>query len=334
MELAVVVNNSAVTTTNENGSNSVETKVSKANPKDVAPKKIEESSSTSSSPSKLAAGRFLANFVSPSSNDASNDQQQRPLLAYVSSIVQKQAQKSTSASPSFQTTFSDTLSPGSSRQSQTRARNESVEGPPPASGLTASMADSMANKLTPSELGVIIAMTEKLRQREKDIKRIAAEREDFAARLEGSEAVKDYLIGKVQKSEAALKKCTEEAVLANQQSASDQEVIAFLDGRVQGLEKNRKDISSKKKKLEALLLQTKEQSEKRTKILEDMLQFERQQLAEQEKDSKATKKILVKEVKHCHAQIAALKAERDSFQQQNQQLKQALLKRNGTTKFR
>merc|ERR1719215_231089 len=112
-----VVNNSAVTTTNENGSNSVETKVSKANPKDVAPKKIEEPSSTSSSPSKLAAGRFLANFVSPSSNDASNDQQQRPLLAYVSSIVQKQAQKSTSASPSFQTTFSDTLSPGSSRQS-------------------------------------------------------------------------------------------------------------------------------------------------------------------------------------------------------------------------
>ena len=127
-----------------------------------------------------------------------------------------------------------------------------------------------------------------------------------------------------------MKKCNDEAVLVQQQTASDQEVIAFLDGRVQELEKIGKETADKKSKLEKLLLQTKEQNEKRNRVLEDMLQFERQQLAEQEKEFKATKKVLVKEVKHCHAQIAALKAERDSFQQQNQQLKQHLLKRNGT----
>ena len=286
-------------------------------------------SSSSSSPSKVGAS-ILASFVTSPNSDQTLSLQSRPLLSYVSSIVQKQTQKVPNSSSTQKSTSSEnTSSPTAISRNHTRTSSVSIDTAQ-TGGLTATMADSMADKLTPAELSVIIVMTEKLRQREKDVKRVTSEREDLAARLDGSEAVKDFLIGKVQKTETTLKKCNDEAVLVQQQTASDQEVIAFLDGRVQELEKIGKETADKKSKLEKLLLQTKEQNEKRNRVLEDMLQFERQQLAEQEKEFKATKKVLVKEVKHCHAQIAALKAERDSFQQQNQQLKQHLLKRNGT----
>jgi len=295
----------------------------------------DQATSASSSPAKTVANNFLDIFAPGSSlstsTSSSPQQQQRPqLLAYVSSMVQKQTQKVSASSPLSKMSNVESNTTGTlASLTQAQASSTSLE-PAPVGGLTASMADSMADKLTASELAVIITMTEKLRQREKDIKRLTAEREDLAARLDGSEAVKDFLMVKVQKAEVALKKSTDEALLVSQQVSSDQEVIAFLDGNVQKLEKNGRDLAEKKKMLETILIQTREQNEKRVKVLEDMLQFERQQLTEQEKEYKSTKKVLVKEVKHCRAQIAALKAERDSFQQQNSQLKQALLKRNGT----
>ena len=321
---------SAVTSVSDQSKSSpTEAKNTKDQPKEES-SMMKTASSASTSPSKLGASNFLASFVGSPGSGQTSSLQQRPLLSYVSSMVQKQAQKAAHESPVQKSVSSEVVpSPMTTTQNKPQQSSGSTDITQTA-GLTPSMADSMADKLTPAELSVIIAMTEKLRQREKDIKRLTAEREDLAARLDGSEAVKDFLIGKVQKTEAALKKSTDEAVLVQQQTASDQEVIAFLDGRVQELEKAGKETTDKKTKLEKLLLQTKEQNEKRNKVLEDMLQFERQQLAEQEKDFKATKKVLVKEVKHCHAQIAALKAERDSYQQQNQQLKQHLLKRNGS----
>ena len=46
---------------------------------------------------------------------------------------------------------------------------------------------------------------------------------------------------------------------------------------------------------------------------------------DQEKEWKSTKKVLVKEVKHCRAQIMALEAERDGYREENEKLKEALL---------
>jgi hypothetical protein len=43
------------------------------------------------------------------------------------------------------------------------------------------------------------------------------------------------------------------------------------------------------------------------------------------KEWKSTKKVLVKEVKHCRAQIMTLEAERDGTREENQRLKEALL---------
>jgi len=161
------------------------------------------------------------------------------------------------------------------------------------------------------------------------ISRIAAEREDLAARLEGTEAVKEFLISKVRDAETGLAKKDSESLAIIQQSASDQEVISFLDGRVQGLESVYHDCSIAKKEVEEKMKKMQIQSSKKIKVIEDMLQFERQQLADQEKEWKMTKKVLVKEVKHCRAQIATLQAERESFYHQNERLKQALLTLNG-----
>ena len=44
-----------------------------------------------------------------------------------------------------------------------------------------------------------------------------------------------------------------------------------------------------------------------------------------EKEWKATKKVLIKEVKQCRAQIISLEAERDGLREQNGKLRDALL---------
>eukprot|EP00591_Stephanopyxis_turris_P000892 CAMPEP_0195518470 /NCGR_PEP_ID=MMETSP0794_2-20130614/12956_1 /TAXON_ID=515487 /ORGANISM="Stephanopyxis turris, Strain CCMP 815" /LENGTH=604 /DNA_ID=CAMNT_0040647439 /DNA_START=70 /DNA_END=1887 /DNA_ORIENTATION=+ len=192
-----------------------------------------------------------------------------------------------------------------------------------------SMADSMADKLTPSELGVIINMTERLRQKDKEIKLISTQREDLAARLEGTESVKEFLISKVRDTERSLKKSMDDATKITQQTASDQEVICFLDNRVKELEKINAHMKASAKKDQELHSKYKSKSEKRQTVLEDMLQFERQQIHNQEKEWKATKKVLVKEVKHCRAQLVAQEAELESCRHQNSKLKQALLTMGG-----
>ena len=66
-------------------------------------------------------------------------------------------------------------------------------------------------------------------------------------------------------------------------------------------------------------------SEKQVVVLSDLLSFERDQLESSEKEWKSTKKILVKEVKNCRAQIMALEAEKEGLRNENEQLKEALL---------
>ena len=50
---------------------------------------------------------------------------------------------------------------------------------------------------------------------------------------QGTESVKEFLVGKLKETEAALKRSLDEKGLTLRQSASDQEVISFLDSRTQ-----------------------------------------------------------------------------------------------------
>merc|ERR1719354_286813 len=119
----------------------------------------------------------------------------------------------------------------------------------------------------------------------------------------------------------ALTQSKEDAIKVAQQTLSDQEVIAFLDERVHELEtsldKTKKEMSGVEESLNKGIVTT----EKQVVVLRDLLSFERDQGVEKDRDYKATKKVLVKEVKHCRAEIMALEAERDGLREENRMLK-------------
>jgi hypothetical protein len=107
------------------------------------------------------------------------------------------------------------------------------DGPQP---MNAAMANSMAAKLTDGELNAIILMTERLEAKEVLADKLVKENAALAATLDGTQAVKQFLISKVRDMEVVQVRQEENETKVAQQIGSDQEVIAFLDGRVQELE--------------------------------------------------------------------------------------------------
>jgi hypothetical protein len=190
--------------------------------------------------------------------------------------------------------------------------------------MNAAMANSMAAKLSDAELNAIILMTERLKHKEMLAAKLQKENDDLIGKLDGTEAVKQFLVAKVRDMEAAISSTVENEVKVAQQISSDQEVIAFLDGRVQELEREARILREEKQSAAEDLERIKKQSEQKATVMGDMLQFEREKVKDGEREFKATKKLLVKEVKNCRAQIMALQAERDGYREQNLSLRKAV----------
>ena len=167
--------------------------------------------------------------------------------------------------------------------------------------------------------------TRSMRSKEAAVEKLKAENEQLRAAHEGTQAVKDFLIQKVRAMEESLTAQEENETKVAQQIASDQEVIAFLDARVQALEWQVQNLQQARADLEKEKTTLRNNLEQRTAVLQDMLQFERERFVEFEKDAKGTKKVLVKEIKLCRNQITALTAERDALKEQNQTLQSAVL---------
>jgi hypothetical protein len=195
----------------------------------------------------------------------------------------------------------------------------------PAQGLTPTVAQSMASKLSDAELAAILSMTDKLNKMDKEVSILRNEKEAMVAKLDGTEAVKQFLINKVRDVETKLGRSRDDEIKVTQQIASDQEVIAFLDSRVQELERQTETLTKDKSGAQSELDTIKVQTSKKITMLSDMLKYEREKLKDEEGEWKATKKVLVKEVKSCRAQILALQAERDGLKEQNEMLKRAIV---------
>ncbi|KAL7557851.1 hypothetical protein ACA910_019888 [Epithemia clementina (nom. ined.)] len=193
------------------------------------------------------------------------------------------------------------------------------------SPMNAAMANSMASKLSDAELNAIIHMTERLRTKEAQLEQMRADRERLLAQLDGTDAVKQFLVAKVRSMEESLRKTEDQQAKVAQQIASDQEVIAFLDGRVQELEESLSASQAETVKLQAEWKTYQTQAEQKATVLTDMLRFERERVQETQSEFKTTKKLLVKEVKSCRAQIMALSAQNQAVVQENETLKRALL---------
>jgi len=230
-------------------------------------------------------------------------------LGIISSILQPRTKSSTISSPARGWSSGETTS-SSQRE---------------AAAMTPSMANAIAAKLSDKELNAIILMTERLKHKEALAERLTRENETLVAKLAGTDAVKQFLVVRVREMEQALAMLKEEDAKVAQQIASDQEVIAFLDGRVQELEMKINHTSDQKMELAQELARVKEQAEQKFVVLGDMLQYEREKLSESEREWKAAKKLLIKEVKSCRAQIVALQAERDGHREQFERLRNAVL---------
>ena len=100
-------------------------------------------------------------------------------------------------------------------------------------GMSPELMDDLSKRLTTVEMKGIIQLTERGRRMEARASTLQAEKEDLFARLQGTESVKEFLVGKLKDTEAALKRSLDEKGLTLRQSASDQEVISFLDSRSQ-----------------------------------------------------------------------------------------------------
>jgi len=191
--------------------------------------------------------------------------------------------------------------------------------------LNPAMASSMASKLTPAELSIILRMRERLQKCEADAIKYRQEKEDVTANLKSVEAVKDFLVNKVRDTEKAAKEKDEEMKRVKSKALTDQEVITFLDEKVKRLEKEVNELKSNEQSTREEAHDMVSKNEKKVVVLTDMLRFERQQMSANEKEWKAAKKVLIKEVKNCRARIVALEAEYEGCLQQNTQLKQGLL---------
>lgn len=191
--------------------------------------------------------------------------------------------------------------------------------------LSPAVASALADKLSPMELAAIITMRERLRTKEQEMIQIRNELTTVNAKYDGTISVNDILKMKVKEQKLALDQNKEISVNMNRKSSSDQEVIAFLDERVQHLERGVDNFDNERSKLQSKMDKVQKASEKQLSVLGDMLTFEREQMADNEKEWKSTKKLLVKEVKHCRAKILAVEAERDGLFEENEKLKEALL---------
>jgi chromosome segregation ATPase len=187
------------------------------------------------------------------------------------------------------------------------------------------MAMSMASKLTPAELSIILRMREKLHKCEADVIRWRHEKEDAEANLASVEAVKEFLVARVRDTERAVQAQKEEMREVRKKSLEDQEVIVFLDERVKELEKAVEELKLKEATMKKESSDIANKNEKKSRVLSDMLRFEREQVAANENEWKNAKKLLVKEVRSCRARIVALEAEIEGCSQQNAQLKRGLI---------
>jgi chromosome segregation ATPase len=171
----------------------------------------------------------------------------------------------------------------------------------------------MASKLTNAELKGILALTERVKKMEALVVQFQVENEDVRARLERAEGAKNLLVGKLSKTEEEVKRAREGENDKERQRVVDQEVIGFLDGKVQELEGGLKTTVRRLVEVEEKARRDVAQWQEQVRVLQDMLGFERRKAEENEGLWRQQKKILAKEVKNLRNEVLMRQKERDAY---------------------
>jgi hypothetical protein len=197
----------------------------------------------------------ISNTMSPPPTNTNSPKPATTPPRNVFSVIQPKLHATTSPPRNA----SDVLTP----QHQRTQSSSSMTQP-----LNAAMASSMAAKLSDTELNAIIMMTERLKQKEYLANQYKLEKDALVAKLDGTESVKQFLIGKVRDMEASLNLAFTNETKVAQQYERDQEVIAFLDDRVQQLEREADQLRLEKKTTNDELELIRKQANEKSTVME------------------------------------------------------------------
>jgi hypothetical protein len=102
--------------------------------------------------------------------------------------------------------------------------------------LTRDVVDELTKKLAPQQMKLILSIAEKAKKQAIAIDILTVEKDDLSARLQNTESIRDFLIEKLKTAELAIKSMMNETSTLKKQSASDSEIISYLDLQVQDLD--------------------------------------------------------------------------------------------------
>jgi len=221
------------------------------------------------------------------------------------------------------------LQPQKSAAKSLREVKASFEGRQAFAGIDPATASSMADKLLPAELGVIIDMTERVRQAERTAADALAAAVGAATREGEARKERDVLAGRVEAAEGAVAAAAAGADGTEAAAAGDAEVVSFLEEGARALEAERDSVRAGKEKAEAALEEGERRHGERVKLLEDSLVYEREKGAEVEEGAWRTRRVLAREVRRCRTELAVMQTERDGYRDQLKALKRAVMENGG-----
>jgi hypothetical protein len=129
--------------------------------------------------------------------------------------------------------------PSSSSTPASLAKNTTTSKPaedPTEMKLTREMIEEFTKRLTPQQMKFIVSLVEKSKKQTSMVDMLAVEKEDLSARLQNTESIRDFMIDKLKTAELAIKSMMHETNTYKKQSASDSEIISYLDLQVQDLD--------------------------------------------------------------------------------------------------
>lgn len=175
------------------------------------------------------------------------------------------------------------------------------KGPPSGVNMDVAMPveamHSLSRKLSLVEMKSIIGITEKLKKASLELAQLQAERDAAVGNQKASDEKFQEISAQLENAEAELAGARAERLRAAQQASSDQEVIMFLDSKVQEVEKVATEAMDKAVQAQTLLEEERAAHQRREKAQGELLELERRQAEEEMASLRQAKRLLVAEVR-------------------------------------
>jgi hypothetical protein len=183
-------------------------------------------------------------------------------------------------------------------------------------GLSRSMASAMTEKLSEAEMGAIIRMMTSMRKQSTELTELKQRESKLTASLKSSDEEREFYAKKLRETETSLKGSVAECASLRKQSATDAEVITYMDARGLELDGENAHLRLRCERLEAGLDLQRCSHEHVEQRLRAELEDGSRALEALEATHKTQKKVLVKEVKSLRNTVTAITRELHQYKSQ------------------